>query len=60
MEKKGCLCRAYKHLDAVLKGEKIAEYEDGEVLIAPQDGYILLPNANADIGAEWYYLGVKE
>lgn len=58
--KKGRLCQSYKHLDAVVQGQKIAEYEDGEILIAPQDGYILLPNANADIGAEWYYLGVRE
>ncbi len=59
-ERNGRLCQSYKHLDAVVHGQKIAEYEDGEVLTAPQDGYILLPNANADIGAEWYYLGIRE
>ena len=58
--KSGHLCRTYKHLDEVIQGQKIAEYDDGEVLYAPYDGYILLPNANAEIGAEWYYLGVKE
>lgn len=58
--KSGHLCRTYKHLDEVIQGQKIAEYEDGEVLYAPHDGYILLPNATAEIGAEWYYLGVKE
>ena len=58
--KSGHLCQSYKHLDEVIQGQKIAEYDDGEVLYAPYDGYILLPNANAEIGAEWYYLGEKE
>ena len=59
-KKRGRLCQEYKHLDAVSKGQKIAEYDDGEILTAPQDGYILLPNMSADIGSEWYYLGIKE
>lgn len=59
-KKNGCLCQNYKHLDVITKGQPIAEYDDGEILTAPQEGYILLPNAGADIGSEWYYLGVKE
>jgi len=59
-KKAGQLCQNYKHLDKVRQGQKIAEYDDGEVLYAPCDGYILLPNVNAVIGAEWYYLGVKD
>ncbi len=55
----GELCRDYKHLDTVAKGEEIARYDDGEVLTAPADGYILLPNLNAEIGAEWYYFGKR-
>ncbi|MBR5130158.1 MAG: succinylglutamate desuccinylase/aspartoacylase family protein [Alphaproteobacteria bacterium] len=59
-KKSGYLCQNYKHLDVVQKGQKLAKYDDGEILYAPKDGYILLPNADADIGAEWYYLGVRE
>lgn len=56
----GQLCKNYKHLDIVRKGEEIARYADGEVLTAVDDGYILLPNLQAEIGAEWYYFGTKK
>lgn len=56
----GQLCKNYKHLDLVSKGEEIARYDDGEVLRAPDDGYILLPNLKAEVGAEWYYFGVAK
>ena len=59
-EKPGRLCQNYKHLDEIHKGDKIAVYDDGTSLLAPSDGYILLPNLMAEIGAEWYYWGVKE
>lgn len=58
-EKEGALTQNYKHLDKIKKGETIARYQDGETKIAPFDGYILLPNPSAEIGAEWYYLGQK-
>ena len=56
-ERDGSLCRAYKHLDKISRGEKLAVYDDGEILYAPDDGYILLPNLKAELGTEWYYLG---
>ena len=56
----GKLCQIYKHLDNVRKGQAIAVYDNGEILRAPFDGYILLPNHTAEIGAEWYYLGTKK
>lgn len=59
-KREGQLCKAYKHLDFVYKGEEIARYDDGEVLRAPSNGFILLPNLRAEIGAEWYYLGIKK
>lgn len=58
--REGQLCKNYKHLDIVSRGEEIARYDDGEVLTAPDDGYILLPNLKAEIGAEWYYFGVAK
>ncbi len=56
----GKLLKNYKHLDKVVSGEEIARYDDGEVLTAPADGYILLPNLKAEKGAEWYYFGVAK
>ncbi len=56
----GKLLKNYKHLDKVVSGEVIARYDDGEVLTAPADGYILLPNLKAETGAEWYYFGVAK
>jgi predicted deacylase len=55
--KAGHFVREFYHLDAVKKGEVLAEYDDGEKLISPQDGYILLPKAYAQVNAEWFYLG---
>ena len=57
-EAPGRLAKPYKHLDPVTKGQPLAIYEDGRILTAPEDGYILLPNPAGEIGAEWYYFGV--
>lgn len=59
-KKEGRLCKNYKHLDEIKAGEVIAQYDNGEVLTAPNDGFILLPNLRAEIGAEWYYFGIKK
>ena len=56
-EKPGRLLKNYKHLDKIHTGEELAVYNDGTVLTVPQDGFILLPNPDAAIGTEWYYLG---
>ena len=53
----GRLLKPYIHLDKVKKGEPLARYDDGEILYANEDSYILLPNLEAEIGTEWYYLG---
>ena len=56
-QREGQLTKQYKHLDKVKKGEVVARYDDGEELTASEDGYILLPNLNCAVGAEWYYFG---
>lgn len=58
-EKSGRLLKNYKHLDKIRAGEKLAVYDDGTILTAPQNGFILLPNPDAAIGAEWYYFGIQ-
>ncbi len=59
-KREGKLCKNFKHLDCIKKGELIARYDDGEELYALDDGFILLPNLCAEIGAEWYYFGVEK
>ena len=56
-EKEGALTKKYTHLDPVKKGEVVALYNDNQPLIAPFDGYIIMPNEKASIGAEWFYFG---
>ena len=59
-KREGKLCKNFKHLDSIKKGELIARYDDGEELFAIDDGFILLPNLNAEIGTEWYYFGINK
>jgi hypothetical protein len=59
-KREGSLCHNFKHLDAIKKGELIARYDDGEELFAIDNGFILLPNLEAEIGTEWYYFGVEK
>ncbi len=55
----GKLMKNYKHLDKISAGEIIACYEDGEKILAKNDGYILIPNHEAPLETEWFYLAVK-
>lgn len=59
-EKAGRLSQNYSHLDAITQGETIAIYDDGEKLTASEDCYILIPNHEATIGTEWFYLGIDK
>ena len=56
-EKEGHLVQDFKHFDFLKKGTLIAQCEDGEQIFAQKDCYMIIPNHNARIGAEWYYLG---
>ena len=58
-EKEGKAIRHWKHYDQVNKGDILAEYSDGETIMAPENGYIILPKMHAEIGGEWFYFGVK-
>lgn len=60
-EKEGQFAKPWKNCDFVNEGDVIAEYEDGEKLTAPEDGYIILPKSSTDhpTGAEWFYFGVE-
>jgi predicted deacylase len=56
-ERNGHLTRAWKDLDPICRGDVIAEYDDGQKLLADTSGFILLPFADARQGAEWFYVG---
>ena len=53
----GKLTRNFQHLDKIQKDDILAIYESGEIVTAPFDGYIIIPNHKATIGSEWFYLG---
>lgn len=44
--------------DPISAGAVIARRVDGEVLVAPRDGYLIFPNANAKPGQQLCYFGV--
>lgn len=47
--------RAWRSFDPLRKGEAIGQRASGEVLSAPEDGYVVFPNPNALPGREWFY-----
>ena len=50
--------REWATFDPVSRGEPIAVREDGSVLHAERDGFIVFPNAEALPGTEWFYFAV--
>lgn len=53
----GSFAKPWQHLDSIKAGTLIATRANGERLVAPKDSVIILPRADAEIGAEWYYFG---
>lgn len=47
--------RDWATFDAVQRGEPIGMRHDGTLVSAPDDGFIVFPNALALPGAEWFY-----
>ncbi len=58
--KSGKLAKDWQHFDPIYAGEPVALYDDGTAEVSPQDGCLLLPKADALIGEEWFYYGVRE
>ena len=48
--------REWSSFDRLAKGDLIAVRHDGAELRAPEDGWILFPDAKAQPGHEWFYL----
>lgn len=57
-DQEGALEQHWCHYDQVKAGEILARYSSGEMIVAPTDGYIVLPKLTAPIGGEWFYFGV--
>ena len=47
--------RTWRSFDRLQRGETIAQRASGEILTAPEDGYVVFPNPNALPGREWFY-----
>ena len=56
--REGDFVRRLEHYDPVSEGEVIARFADGEEITAPEDGFLVLPKANADIGQDWFFFGI--
>ena len=59
-EKRGRLAKRWQNFQSVKAGEWIATAADGSRITAPQDAgnaVVVLPNAKALNGGEWFYLG---
>jgi predicted deacylase len=48
--------RAWASFDPVSKGQQIGTRANGAPVLAPDDGRIVFPAANAQPGTEWFYL----
>jgi predicted deacylase len=47
--------RAWHSFDPVRRGEVVGTRHDGQRLAAPDDGYVVFPNPEAQPGQEWFY-----
>ncbi|MBI5247240.1 MAG: succinylglutamate desuccinylase/aspartoacylase family protein [Elusimicrobia bacterium] len=57
-EEAGRFVRPWANFHRVAKGELIARYDNGNEIRADEDSYIVMPFADAPVGAEWLYLAV--
>ena len=48
--------RAWASFNPLKRGDVIGTRDDGNVLTAPHDGFILFPDSGAKPGNEWFYL----
>ncbi|MBP6981874.1 succinylglutamate desuccinylase/aspartoacylase family protein [Candidatus Gracilibacteria bacterium] len=56
-EEEGSFIKEWKNFDRVKKGQLIGRYEGGNIIHAPYDGIMIMPNSGVEIGGEWCYFG---
>lgn len=47
----------WQNFDPISKGEVIGYRADKSPVLAPYTGYMILPNAEVEVGGEWCYFG---
>ncbi len=55
----GELAKTWHNFERVVAGQPMAVFGSGATWLAPEDGVIILPKPNADVGEEWFYFGVE-
>lgn len=56
----GEFSKNWSHGDKVKKGDVIGAYDDNTEERASVDGHIFIPNGNAVVGDEWFYIAVDQ
>ncbi len=49
----------WKNFEPVKSGEIMAIYPDGKNILAPQDGFIVMPKPGCPVDEEWFYFAVE-
>ncbi len=57
-EEDGQFAKELQNFTTVQAGEVLATYESGRSIIAPADGYIILPKEHETVGEEWFSFGI--
>lgn len=55
----GSFTENWGNFSPVKAGQKVAVRGDGDIVAAPADGYIILPNPSTPPNTEWFYFGEK-
>jgi predicted deacylase len=56
-KKEGKLLKPWQHLDPISRGTPVLQYDDGEIILSPIDGVVIMPGAATKVGEEWIYFG---
>lgn len=59
LDEKDTLSKDFHNFDPVAKDEVIGTRADGSKVLAKQDGFIVFPNPDAEVFAEWFYFAVQ-
>lgn len=55
--KEGRFVQDFENIHKMNAGETVVQYADGGTFLMPVDGYIFMPNPEALMNQEWFYLG---
>jgi predicted deacylase len=55
----GSFTEDWGNFSPITAGQQVAVLPDGGMVLAPSDGFIVLPNPTTPPGSEWFYFGEK-